>query len=675
MSQVVPLTIKKLLAGNPQQDPRYSVSVRTRQGVTYLLGDPKATRAMVALMDMQAVMGGAASHFGGPAAFAELMSAVHGVMYSRAKEQGKEWHELFHFVNDAGHCENGLYALKANYGFADLSLESLKGFRSMTSRLTGHGESHLFPEGVYLSNGPLGSSLPQTQGLAYADAKMGNMRVTVTAISDGASFEGEAREAYAAIPGLAARGDLAPYICIISDNNTKLTGRIASDSFDMQPTFRALAYLGWKVIQLEEGNNLTLCVEAFEHALNEALAEPTKPVVIHAKTIKGFGVKKAVESPNGGHGFPLKTPEDLPAFLEEIYEGGTVPQEFLSWAQDMQKQWVEKSQLKSVAPKEEKVQVGVTKALVKARQEGLPVISVTSDLPGSTGLAGFIKTFPEAAVDVGVAESNMVSMAAGLSKQGFIPVVDTFAQFGVTKGALPMMMASLSQAPMIAIFSHTGFQDAADGASHQALTYFSMMSPIPHVDVYALSSSSEAEALVGQAVAEFAKARQQGRVPNTSVFFLGREDFAPSYLPEGGPYQLGCAQIVEDTSGDFAKSICLVAAGSLLPQALIAADSLAKKGVGAIVINPSSINKPDVKTVRLALEKTEGRIVTVEDHQVICGMGAQLVQALLRDGVVLRLRALGVEGGFGQSSYTALELYQKHGLDSVAIAKAAQALI
>lgn len=91
-------------------------------------------------------------------------------------------------------------------------------------------------------------------------------------------------------------------------------------------------------------------------------------------------------------------------------------------------------------------------ALIRKRKEGLPIFSISSDLPGSTGTADFQKAFPECTQDVGVAEANMVSVAAGLSKEGFIPVVDTFAQFGVTKGALPLMMASLSQAPVMAFF-------------------------------------------------------------------------------------------------------------------------------------------------------------------------------------------------------------------------------
>src|SRR5512135_1027853 len=134
-----PLMVKNQLAPTPRTPPRYSRAVRRLDGKELRLADPRATRAMIALMDMQAHLGGAASHWGGPSAFAELMSALHGLMFEESNLAGRPWHELFHFVNDAGHCENGIYALKANYGFADLSLETLKGFRSINSFLTGHG--------------------------------------------------------------------------------------------------------------------------------------------------------------------------------------------------------------------------------------------------------------------------------------------------------------------------------------------------------------------------------------------------------------------------------------------------------------------------------------------------------------------------------------------------------
>ena len=92
-----------------------------------------------------------------------------------------------------------------NYSFDEMTFDDLKGFRGIKSKLTGHGESHLNPEGVLLSDGPLGSALPQAQGLALADNIAHRDRVTIFTVSDGASMEGESKEAFAAIPGLAAK--------------------------------------------------------------------------------------------------------------------------------------------------------------------------------------------------------------------------------------------------------------------------------------------------------------------------------------------------------------------------------------------------------------------------------------------------------------------------------------
>jgi transketolase len=245
-------------------------------------------------------------------------------------------------------------------------------------------------------------------------------------------------------------------------------------------------------------------------------------------------------------------------------------------------------------------------------------------------------------------------------------VVDTFAQFGVTKGALPLTMAALSQAPMIAVFSHVGFQDAADGASHQALCYYSMVSAIPHTRVYSLTCSDEAEALVGQAVQRFAGGKNQ----DSFIFFLGRENFPASYGAKS--YELDRAQVLREAAR---VDVVIAASGALLGQALSAAQTLAASGVECAVINPSVINHPDVATFKSYLERAGGRLVTVEDHQLIGGMGAILSHALLQFGVSLKVKSLGVHGEFGQSAYNAIDLYKKHGLDAAAIVGAVRSLM
>src|SRR5213592_4905748 len=312
---LVPLSLKPKLAPAPSASPKYSVTVKNGKGEPVILGDPRATRALVALMDVHAVNGGAACHWGGPAAFAEMLAVIHSFLFSVS---GREWYEGYNFVNDAGHAENGIYALRANYGFDKMTFEDLKPFRSIKSKFTGHGESHLNPEGVLLSNGPLGSALPQSQGLAIADKIAKRDRVTICTVSDGASMEGEAKEAFAAIAGLASKGKTNPFVLVISDNDTKLSGRISKDAYSMQPTFEAMSALGWNVIKVENGHDLQMVYLAVERGINEAKANPSKPVCLWAKTIKGYGVKATMESASGGHGFPLVSGEKIREFVSEI---------------------------------------------------------------------------------------------------------------------------------------------------------------------------------------------------------------------------------------------------------------------------------------------------------------------------------------------------------------------
>lgn len=671
---ISPLKIVSKLGSPESLKPQFSTQVQSAQLGELEASDTKALRAMVALMDMQAVMGGAASHWGGPSAIAEIISSLFAYSFNEAKSKDKKWHELFHIINDIGHSENIFYALKANYKMSGIDINDLKGFRSIESKLTGHGESHLFSEGVYLSNGPLGSSISQAQGLCFADALCGNHnRVTISIISDGASMEGEAKEAFSAIPGLAVKNKMSPFVMIISDNNTKLSGRIDEDAYSMEMSFESLKALGWKVIELKNAHDLQACMETIELAVAQAKENPQQPVAIHARTIKGYGVESTAKSSSGGHGFPLKNPEELEAFLKEIYKDNDVPEVFLNWMND---QIEFKKQQSSTGggsnetdnPKE-KIQVGIAKALIDSVKKSYPVVSVTSDLPGSTGVAGFHKECPENFVDIGVAESNMISMAAGLAKQGYIPVVDTFAQFGVTKGALPLTMAALSEAPVIGIFSHIGFQDAADGASHQALAYYAMVSSIPNTEVYNLSCSSEAYELLTQAIERYKKMTEAGEVPPHQIFFLGRENFPRYQIEKSYKYELGKAQIIFDNSSEYDKRFVIAACGAQITEALIAAESLKSKAVGVKIINPSCINKLDKVTLVKALEGCNMNLLSVEEHQKVGGMGANLSLSL-QDVKLNNFISLAVNDQFGQSAYKARELYKKHGLDSGAIEKA-----
>jgi transketolase len=357
-----------------------------------------------------------------------------------------------------------------------------------------------------------------------------------------------------------------------------------------------------------------------------------------------------------------------------------IPKELADWGMTLFQNWQKKEEAKkaklaeapaAAAPtvKKDKIQAGLGKGAVRASRDGFPVYSISADLEGSTGMSYFQKNFPDRWVEVGVAESNMISVAAGFSKAGFVPVVDTFGQFGVTKGNLPLTMAALSQAPVIAVFSHVGFQDAADGASHEATTYFAATSAIPHTDVVACSCADEAEALMYEGIKRMATARTNGRDGETVIFFVGRERY-PVHLVENARYEWGKAQVLAE-----GKDVVIVACGPLVGRAIEAGKLLKGKGVAATVISNPFINRVDLETIGGAVKTCSGRIVTIEDHQVICGMGAQIAHALSQAGITHRMRSLGMRGEFGRSAWVAEELYQHSGLTATGLVEAALGLM
>jgi len=284
-------------------------------------------------------------------------------------------------------------------------------------------------------------------------------------------------------------------------------------------------------------------------------------------------------------------------------------------------------------------------------------------------MSPFQKTFPDRFVEVGIAESNMISVGAGYSKMGFIPVVDTFGQFGVTKGNLPLTMAALSQAPVIGVFSHIGFQDAADGASHQATTYIAATSAIPHTVVIAPSCSTEAEWLMYEAIKRQAEERQAGKDGDSYLFFVGRENYPVQWLDKPD-YKWGKATVLQQGT-----DVVLVGSGQLLGRTIEAGQQLAKKGIKACVIANPFINQVDVETIGAAVKAAKGRLVTIEDHQVVGGMGAQLSHALSQAGIAHRVKSIGIPGEFGQSAYMAEELYVKYGMTAEGLVAAAEELM
>jgi transketolase len=251
-------------------------------------------------------------------------------------------------------------------------------------------------------------------------------------------------------------------------------------------------------------------------------------------------------------------------------------------------------------------------------------------------------------------------------------MVDTFAAFGATKGNLPLVMASLSEAPVMAFFSHIGFQDAADGASHQSLTYFSALSSIPNTVLISPASSEHAEKLVLECLKKMAEAKSQKNTKAQNyIFFTGREDAAKNYGFESHD-QFGSPLLVKPGKDGF-----LVTQGNLLDQALAAKDILKNQGLDFAVVHHTYLNSFDAQFWQNAFQNCQANIVTIEDHQEKGGIGNYLLAQLTQhfSTKLKKCLCLGVKGKFGQSAYNSIELYKFHGLDAVSIAKATKEML
>ena len=172
-----------------------------------------------------------------------------------------------------------------------------------------------------------------------------------------------------------------------------------------------------------------------------------------------------------------------------------------------------------------------------------------------------------------------------------------------------------------------------------------------------------------QAIKKQAEDRKAGRDGETYVFFVGRENY-PIYWVEGAKYPWGKAQVLSTGS-----DVVLIGCGPLLSKAIEAGKKLAEQGIRATVINNPFINHVDVATIGAAVKTASGRLVTIEDHQVICGMGAQVSHALSNAGIAHTIKTLGMHGEFGQSAYLAEDLYKAHGLTVDKMIEAARQLV
>jgi len=299
---------------------------------------------------------------------------------------------------------------------------------------------------------------------------------------------------------------------------------------------------------------------------------------------------------------------------------------------------------------------GYGEGVVEAGRKNPNVVVLCADLTESTRSQWFQEEFPDRFVEIGVAEQNLVTVATGMAAVGKIPFASSYATFSPGRNWEQIRTTiAYNNRPVKIVGAHAGISVGPDGATHQALEDVALMRALPNMTVLVPCDYVEARKATLAAVDR----------PSPVYLRLGREK-TPVFTTGETPFEIGKAEIFR-TGID----VTIVACGSLVYQALLAANELAKDSIAAEVINSPSIKPLDVDTIVGSAQKT-GRVVTAEEHQINGGLGGAVAE-VLGEKYPVPMRRVGVQDRFGQSG-KADELMKEYGLDAAAIVQAVKEL-
>jgi transketolase len=298
--------------------------------------------------------------------------------------------------------------------------------------------------------------------------------------------------------------------------------------------------------------------------------------------------------------------------------------------------------------------VGFGKGLKKIAEHNSKVICLGADITGSVNMNYFAEAFPERFFSLGIAEQNITTIAAGWALEGFIPVMATYGVFAALRNTDQIRISlCYNNVHVIIGGAHAGISVGPDGATHQALEDIAIMRALPNMTVLSPCDATQAEQAVIGAVEKL----------DGPVYIRFGREAVPDFIPLEMTFEIGKAQTLIDGT-----DLTIIATGHMVWEALQAASSLSNEGINVRVINLHTI-KPIDKEVIVKASRETGSIVTVEEHQIMGGMGSAVAEVVTAEAPC-PITFVGINDTFGESGQPD-ELMEKYQLKAKYIVKAA----
>jgi transketolase len=291
-------------------------------------------------------------------------------------------------------------------------------------------------------------------------------------------------------------------------------------------------------------------------------------------------------------------------------------------------------------------------ALVELGEKDERIVVLCADVTDSTRITKFREKFPDRFIQMGVAEQNMATVAAGLALSGKIPFVTAYAVFSPGRNWDQIRISACYNNTNVKFAgSHAGLSVGPDGATHQALEDIAITRVLPRMTVLAPCDAEETrKATIAAAQIEGPVYIRFGRAPT------------PLFTTTSAPFKIGKAQVFRDGT-----DVAVIGAGPLVHSALLAADHLIEQGISVRVINSPSVKPLDEATIEKAARECRA-IVTVEEHQIAGGLGGAIAEFLAQTYPV-PMEFIGMHNSFGESGQPT-ELLHKYRMDTESITNA-----